>query len=256
MLRIVIFSLLTCCSQFISRAYSQQSLFNVPSSDITPRGKIFLQQQFNIGEGLLQFNSTASYGLGKNSEIGLNVLGLNINEGSGSPFFMTNGNIQASPVYPFYTLNFQKAFVLSDLFKLAIGTQTGFAQGGHFGTYDFLNFVTIIPKYKSKIITGIYYGSDSFLGPEDRIDWIDGNTPLGYQIGLEQPIIEDKLLFIAENISGHHNLGETTVGGAYYLTHHWVLSAGFQFSNPGSKTPEALVVEFTYVPGVFKGEPK
>jgi hypothetical protein len=27
-----------------------------------------------------------------------------------------------------------------------------------------------------------------------------------------------------------------------------MLSAGFQFSNPDSKTPEALVLEFTYVP--------
>jgi hypothetical protein len=233
---------------FLSQVSAQQSLFNVPSSDITPSRKPFFQQQFNIGEGLLQLNSTFSYGLGKNTEIGLNVLGLNVNEGSGSPFFMTNGNLQASPVYPFYTLNFQKAFVINDYFKLALGTQTGFAQGGHFGTYDYLNFVTIIPKHKSKIISGIYYGSDSFLGPEDRIDWINGYTLLGYQIGLEQPIIEDKLLFIAENISGLHNLGETTLGGAYYVSDHWVLSAGFQFSNPGSKTPEALVVEFTYVP--------
>jgi hypothetical protein len=226
----------------------QQSLFNVPSSDITTNNKPFFQQQFNIGEGLLQLNSTFSYGLGKNMEIGLNIIGLNINEGSGSPFFMTNGNIQASPVYPFYILNFQKAFVLNDIFKLAIGTQTGLAEGGHFGSYDYVNLVSIIPKHKSKIITGIYYGTDSFLGPEDRVLWLGGFTPFGFQIGLEQPIIEEKLLLIAENISGLHNLGETTLGGAYYLNHHWIFSAGFQFSNPGSKTPEALVIEFTYVP--------
>jgi hypothetical protein len=243
--KIVLF-LFFCISSFFVLA--QQNLFNVPSSDITPEKKLFFQQQFNIGEGLLQFNSTLCYGLGKNAEIGVNIIGLNLNEGGGSPFFMTNGNIQSSPVYPFYVFNFQKAFVLNDKFKIAVGTQTGIAEGGHFGTFDYVNLVMMIPKTHSKIITGLYYGSDSFLGPEDRTLLIDGYSPIGFQIGLEQQIIEEKLLFIAENISGLHNLGETTVGGAYFLTKNWILSAGFQFSNPDSKTPEALVIEFTYSP--------
>jgi hypothetical protein len=242
-------SLLFLCLISLSLgARGQQNLFNVPSSDITPRKKPFFQQQFNIGEGLLQLNATFCYGLGKNTEIGFNIIGLNINEGSRSSFFITNGNIQASPVYPFYTINFQRSFVVSNIFKIAIGTQTGISEGSHFGSYDYSNLVTVLPKTKSKIVTGVYYSSDSFLGPEDRTLLIDGVTPFGFQIGLEQSIIEDKLFFIAENISGLHNLGETTLGGAYYLSHHWILSAGFQSSNPGSKTAEALVIEFTYVP--------
>jgi hypothetical protein len=128
MFRHLTYLFLFILSHFGCIVQAQQSLFNVPSSDITPKAKPFFQQQFNIGEGLLQLNSTFSYGLGKNAEIGLNVLGLNVNEGSGSPFFMTNGNIQASPVYPFYTLNFQKVFVLSDLFKLAIVINSLFAH--------------------------------------------------------------------------------------------------------------------------------
>jgi hypothetical protein len=227
---------------------AQQNLFNVPSSDISPKAKPFFQQQFNIGEGLLQLNSTFSYGLGKNAEIGFNVTGLTMNEGSGRPFLLTNGNIQSPPVYPFYTINFQKAFVLSPIFKLAVGTQTGFGEGGNFGMYDYLNLVTILPKHKSKIITGVYYGTDSFLGSEDGTSLFDGYTPIGFQIGLEQPIIKEKLLLVMENISGLHNLGESTIGGAYYFTPRWVFSAGFQFSNPGSKTPEALVIELTLVP--------
>jgi hypothetical protein len=228
--------------------WGQQNLFNVPSSDITQRKKPFFQQQFNIGEGFLQLNATFCYGLGKNTEIGFNIIGLNINEASSSPFFITNANIQSSPAYPFYTINFQKSFVINDVFRIAVGTQTGISEGSHFGTYDYSNLVTVLPNLKSKIITGVYYSNDSFLGPEDRTLLFDGVTPFGFQIGLEQPIIEDKLLFIAENISGLHNLGETTLGGAYYLSHHWILSVGFQFSNPGSKTAEALVIEFTYVP--------
>ncbi len=241
-LTLVFFSLLSVS------VFGQQNLFNVPSSDITPKAKPFFQQQFTIEADVVQLNSTFSLGLGKNMEFGVNLVGVNVNTTSAGGLIQTNTNSGNNPVFPFYLINFQKAFELSDRHKLALGTQTGFSQGAHFGSYDYLNLISLIPKYKSKIITGIYYGTNTFLGPENRFPLISGNTRLGLQIGLEQPIIEDKLLFIAENISGLHNLGETTVGGAYYLNQHWVLSAGFQFSNPGSKTPEAVIIEFTYVP--------
>lgn len=241
-LTLVFFSLLSV------PVFGQQNLFNVPSSDITPAKKPFFQQQFTASEGIVQLNSTFSFGLGKNTEIGINLIGLNVNTTSSGNLIQTNANVQKSPVYPFYLINFQKAFVLNDRYKLALGTQTGFSQGGHFGSYDYLNLVSIIPKYESKIITGVYYATNTFLGPEERLPFFNISSPLGFQIGFEQPIIEGKLLLIAENISGLHNLSETTVGGAYALNKHWLLSAGFQFSNPGSKTPEAIIIEFTYIP--------
>ncbi|MBY0436528.1 MAG: hypothetical protein K2U26_20735 [Cyclobacteriaceae bacterium] len=62
-----------------TQAQGQQNLFNVPSSDITPKAKPFFQQQLNLSSGLVQFNSTFSYGLGRGAEIGVNILGLNVN---------------------------------------------------------------------------------------------------------------------------------------------------------------------------------
>lgn len=149
-------------------------------------------------------------------------------------------------------LIFKKHFCWAQFLSLPLARKTDIAEGGHFGTYNYMNLVTTLPKLKSKIITDIYYGADSFLGPEDRTLLVDGKALYGFQIGLEQPIIEEKLLFIAENISGQHNLGETTVGAAYYLAPRWIFSIGFQFSNPGSKTPEALVIEFSFVPALRK----
>ena len=182
----------------------QQNLFNVPSSDITEKGDIFFQQQFNFSKGLLQLNTTFDYGLGKHMEVGFNVIGLNFNTGSSSPLILSNGDISNPPVYPFYTLNFQKAFILSSQFRVAVGTQTGFSYKLHFGSYGYTNLITSLPRWHTKIITGLYAGTHSFLGPADRNLFIPEGNGIGIQVGLEQPIIREKLFVVLESISGNH----------------------------------------------------
>src|SRR6188768_2677494 len=227
--------------------FSQQNLFNVPSSDITLKNSIFFQQQFNLNNDVYQLNSTFCYGLGKNLEIGLNIIALNVNPKFQKPFFLTHSNDTTPPVYPLWAFNIQKAFVLNKIFKLSAGAQMGISNGGHFGNYSYLNLVSILHQTNSKIITGLYYGNNNFLGTQDRIPLLPG-SPIGLQTGLEQTIVHEKLLFIVENISGRHVLGETTLGAAYYLNDQWVLSSGYQMANKESATANALVLELTYVP--------
>lgn len=43
-MKIVFLSLFLCCSVV---SYGQQNLFNIPSTDLTPKGKFFFQQQIN-----------------------------------------------------------------------------------------------------------------------------------------------------------------------------------------------------------------
>lgn len=232
---------------FSLKGLSQQNLFNVPSSDITLKKVVFFQQQFNLNRDVYQLNSTFCYGLGKDLEIGLNIIALNVNPDFQKPLFLTNTDKTQPPVYPIWAFNIQKAFVLNKVFKLSAGTQIGISSGGHFCDYSYLNMITILLRTNSKIITGAYYGNNNFLGTEERIHMIPG-SPVGIQAGLEQTIIREKLLFIAENISGRHVLGEVTVGGAYYVSDSWLLSCGFQFANKGSTTSNALVLELTYAP--------
>lgn len=231
---------------FFQSTLAQQNLFNVPSSDVTLKTTPFYQQQFNISQGLVQLNSTFCWGLGKGAEVGVNVLGLNMNT-SGPASLDTNGDLNHPPVYPFFIANFQKAFTLNKLFKLAIGSQTGFSKDLHIGTYNYINLVTVLHSTRSKIITGVYQGSKSFLGPGERNEFFL-KEEIGFQVGLEQEIIEEKLMLIGENISGRHNLGETTLGAAYFVSSAWALSCGYQFANPKSNTLNALVLELTYVP--------
>jgi hypothetical protein len=233
---------------------AQQNLFNVPTSDIAGTHKLFYQQQLNFTQSFVQFNTTFSYGLGKNIEVGVNIIGLNVNTQDTSPFFLTNGNAASPPLYPFYTFNFQKAFQLNDIFKVAVGTQTGWSVGMHFGSYVYSNVVTIVPGIKTKLITGLYWGSNSFLGPEDRSFLLPTGSSVGTQIGLEHPILNDRVFLIAENISGRHTLGETSLGAAWEFSDHWVWSMAYQFPNPSANSSSAVVMELTYVPGLYANE--
>ena len=206
------------------------------------------QQQFNITSGLVQLNTTWCYGLGSGAEIGLNVIGLNVNTANFEPFFLANSNVMQPPTYPFYTVNAQKAFQLSTGLKWTVGAQSGVSVGLHFGGYFYSNLVHTIPGWRTKLLCGLYGGTDSFLGPEDRSTLLPGYGSLGFQLGIEQPVFGEKIFLVAENISGGHSLGESTVGAAWFFSRNWVLSVGYQFPNPQSKTLEACVLELTFVP--------
>lgn len=197
---------------------------------------------------MLQLNSTFCWGLGKGTEVGFNVTGLTINTSGAGNLFLVNSNLANSPVYPFFTINAQKSFNLLKNFSLAFGTQMGISVGSHFGSYTYGNAITKIPGWNTKLVVGLYGATDSFLGPEDRNIFLNGLNTIGFQVGVEQPIIQEKFFLIVENINGKHSLGETTLGGAYYFTTHWVFSVGYQFPNPQSKTAESWVIEMTYVP--------
>ena len=225
-------------------AIGQQNFFNVPSSDITPHNKVFFQQQLNFIPNGVQSGSTFCYGLGHNTEIGFNVLGVNYDY---QQKFVANHTEQ--PYNPLFTLNAQKSFQLHEDFKIGLGAQAGFTQVGQGGTYLYGNGVYVNEHTHTKWVSGLYYTSDNYFGPESRNFTDEGALKsLGIQLGVEQNIWAERLLFQADFISGKHSLGEVVIGGAYYVSKHWVLSAGIQIPTFHSQSQPASVFELTFVP--------
>ena len=225
-------------------AIGQQNFFNVPSSDITPHNKVFFQQQLNFIPNGVQSGSTFCYGLGLNTEIGFNILGVNYDY---QQKFVANHTEQ--PYNPFFTLNAQKSFQLHEDFKIGLGAQAGFTQVGQGGTYLYGNGVYVNEQTHTKWVSGLYYTSDNYFGPESRNFMEEGALKsLGIQLGVEQNIWAERLLFQADFISGKHSLGEVVIGGAYYVSKHWVLSAGIQIPTFHSQSQPASVFELTFVP--------
>ena len=93
-------------------AKGQQNFINVPSSEVTKKGQVFFQQQFNFNE-LVQANSTFDYGLGKGFEAGFNVLGLNYNERRQS--FFNNDTNDSDPYNPLIAFNMLKQILFESM---------------------------------------------------------------------------------------------------------------------------------------------
>ena len=105
---------------FAPRASAQQNLFNVPNGKITNMGEMFFQEQFNFSRPVGSSNTTFDFGLGKDFELGFNILDVNFYE-RGVP---SSG---PSQVNPDLLLNGQKGFELVDeVWQIGIGTQMGF----------------------------------------------------------------------------------------------------------------------------------
>jgi hypothetical protein len=227
----------------LNKTSAQQNFFNVPSSDITPKKKVFFQQQVNALKGTLQSSSTLCYGLGHNFEIGANVLGVAFDEHKKS----FSAEDTTKPYNPFFVFNLQKRWDVSNKFALALGGQFAATQQLDLGHYIYLNGVYKV--HHTKIVGGLYETSDDYFGAEQRGFFKDAvEQKVGFQLGIEQAIIPERLVFQADFISGKHSLGEAIIGGAFNVSKHWIVSAGFQIPTFHSVSQKAAVFELTYVP--------
>ena len=227
----------------VNICHGQQNFFNVVSSDITPKHKLFFQQQLNFIQNSVQSNTTLSYGLGHNFEIGVNYFGLNFNR-------LDNYNLEKvaseAPYNYFGMINLQKRFDVNDQFGFSIGLQQGITTTSniHFGGNYYSNFIYKNNSLGLKCIGGFYYAMNSLYGEGDRFF----NKGIGIQAGFEKSIIKDKWTFQADFISGKHSLGEMVIGTAFYATKKWVLSFGYQIPNIQSQSQKGFVFELTFIP--------
>ena len=222
-----------------SGAMAQQSLFNVPSSEITPAGKLFFQQQINFSS-IVQLNTTLDYGLKHNWEIGINLLGIDYSPSLHD--FLKNDVLDGDPFSPLAIINVQKGFTLNDRWKLGVGMQNGFnvaqSQSSRFSHFYFANAVWTSKNEHVRLNGGTYFGNEQYLGAGNNI---------GLMLGAETALIPHKLHLMADWIQGTHDLGVGVVGAVLYPWHHFPISLGWQLPND-SNNQRAFVVEITYVP--------
>jgi hypothetical protein len=207
---------------------TQQNLFNVPSSEITKENKFFFQQQFNIGALAGNSNTTVDYGLGNNLEVGVNLFNLDI--------YPTNSSIHN----PHFLLNFQKAFEITENFKISVGTQTGFTPPIYhpnitIPSFSYLSNAVDLDKW-GKYYLGAYYANHAYAGFGDSF---------GAMAGAEIPLIEGKVHLMGDLMTGKNDIGVAVVGVVFYLPSAWQLSFGTQLPAPGSNNDYGMVFEIT-----------
>jgi hypothetical protein len=235
-----VFTLLVILGAYVI-TFSQQNFFNVPSSDITPKNRLFVQQQVNIDKINTVANTTLNYGLGDDFEIGFNLLNVTFPKGE----LTIEKNTYAAPFYPFACLNAQKKLSLSNSWSIATGCQMGLSFGTtkHTGSYFYCNSIYKTMYYK--IVSGLYNASRSFFGPGKTML---GQSLIGMQLGTEIKLYRDKLFFQADFFSGQHNLGALIIGGSFNVTNQLIISSGYQIPNVHGSAFKAFVLEITYNP--------
>lgn len=219
------------------KASAQQNFFNVPASEITPKNKIFFQQQFNVFTYRVQSNSHFCYGLGNGFEVGFNVSHIGKNF-EGVPRWEVNNTNLNYPFSPLLLATAQYRFNLKGKFSAAVGTQSGFnisrnVSNKRFTTFSYGNLVYQDRERHIKFTLGGYYADRNFLGR---------NTG-GVIAGFEVPIKPYKVHVMGDFISGAHPMGISVVGFNVFFSHYISLCFGPILPNPNSNNSWGGVVE-------------
>lgn len=220
---------------------AQQNFFNVPSSEITEDGKIFLQQQFNLYGRSSVSNSTFCFGLGHEAEIGFNLLGITYSNSAGRFVSSAEGE---EPVFPSFGINAQKQIEISEHYQISAGGQLLLPKKvSEYEWYGYLN--NRVHAGHLKIVFGLFSGNINYFDSEPLLP--GSSVRLGVQAGLEYEVLTDRLYLQSDYISGRTAVSNLIVGAAYKATSHLILSAGYQSPNSTVTSSTGLVIEFTYV---------
>jgi len=202
---------------------AQQTIFNVPSTDVLDRGKVYfeLDASFNVVDhaALNKFSAFVPrivVGADSNVEVGLNVTG-NIQPGADST------TLSPTVKWRFFQSNEKDVALMA-------GTNLFFPvrnRGYSIGTYSYLAGSKTINK--TRLTAGSYVASKNVFAPNA--------TRGGGQFGFEQTL-NSKVSVAADWITGKHASGYFTPGFIYKprprVTTYWAYSIGNANASQGN----------------------
>jgi hypothetical protein len=210
---------------------SQQSLFNAPSIESTDLGQFFFQEQINLipQEGVS--NTTIDYGLGSGWSVGLSVFNLKLTRAQ-----------ETNYVDPDILINIEKTKFITPNWKIGIGTQSGINSGHNadrkidYKSFSYLQNKLILPEGNGSIYAGYYHANPAFTGDKSAD---------GAMIGVEFPIIRDKLIVMGDYLSGSSPISVGVLGLVWITDSQWQISAGAQIPSSLEPNDFGVVLEFT-----------
>jgi hypothetical protein len=222
----------------VSLCSAQQNLFNIPSGDITPKGKFFYQHQLNFYSWReVESKSHLVYGIGKGWDVGVNLVDLPLF--IDKPFRVSyNDNSSRKPLYPIVMFTVQKQFVINDKMKFNLGAQAGpnISSKVENKKLAVFNYALLRTKVFNRVnlVTGAYHTDNTFVGRNTH--------HFGAIIGYEIPITK-KLGLMGDFISGNHKKSQTTVGALYTISKRVQLCAAALLDYPHGQKNHGVVLE-------------
>jgi hypothetical protein len=215
-------------------AFAQQTFFNVPEAEATPRKLLYFQEQVNMHDELTS-ETTFTLGLGKGWELGINAKDVIIHT-DGRVLRMEEEQAEDNPkLY----LNARKSFEIAKCFDFSVGTLVGSTiastENMMLGNFSYANTgVCWGRKGNGKLVAGGYHANKGYTGDE---------TGYGYMAGAKVPLLIFNLQ--ADYISGTSDISYLAVGGGINLPRQWELSGGVEMPAPGSRNPTMFTVQLS-----------
>lgn len=205
------------CSCFLKNTpvFAQQTIFNVPSADITSKNHIFLNPQLVFRSWAPgRFYAVTNYsalGIGYNSEIDVTLF--NVNSPPANNITLGTGFRSVIPI-------FSKKLPKREI-KIIAGSQIlASLQGQGVGNWSYGELSGLLPKLNTRLTTGVSFGTKQVF---------DRNV-VCFIAGYEQPVTKNFSL-IADWFSGTNTFGLFTSGFSYTFPKNVDVLIGYQLPN-------------------------
>lgn len=202
-------------------AVAQSTLFNIPSTDVVPEKKVYLEFDFlshltsHENGGFQIYAPRAVFGVAKKIEVGVNV--------SAVDSLTPDNPVYISPNVKWQAYSNEKngvAVALGGLLYTPIVHRSGA------DTYGFLYSVAS-KKFKGNYGPRLTGGGYGLPGLRDG-----SGTKGGAIVGYEQPVSK-KVTFLADWFSGKNGFGYVTPGFSFALPKNGLLNVGYSMGNQG-----------------------
>lgn len=218
-------------------AFAQQSLFNVPSTQETVKGRLFGQVQLTGTPHGGEVNTTIELGILRWLEIGMNLFHMPL-------YRVSDVEEPGATASSATTVNANVWFDPASWFAIEIGGQggVGFAPGSHLLEPVLFGWATArfeAPGRWGSYVVGGYTGTRGALGH---------GPPAGGLFGFEIPLWEHYIHAQGDWVIGLNAISVAVVGVVIFIGKNFQLSLGGQLPSPGSGNGFGGVVELTYVP--------
>ena len=208
------------CYASVLTVSAQQTIFNVPTTDILDKGKVYFELdaafKVNNQRDVTRFSSFVPrvvVGVGGNVEVGLNVTG-NINPGSDST------TLVPAVKWRFYQ-NEKKDIALVAGTNVFIPVRN---RAYNVGSYSYVNASKTINE-KTRLTAGGYFYSKNVVAAKSRG---------GAQLGIEHTV-NSKFVVAADYLTGKHANGYFTPGVFYKPTPKVTGYFGYSIGNENAR---------------------
>jgi hypothetical protein len=211
-------------------AIAQSTLFNIPSTDVVAKKKVYLEFDFishlesQQNGGFQTYVPRAVVGLGKRTEVGLNAGFVDA--------LAPNQPVELQP-------NLKHKFYQNE------GNGVAVSAGGilylpitnRSGTDTFGLIYTVVSKQVQAS-----HGPRFTGGAYGLVGRVNGSgTNSGAIVGYEQPLLPGKISFVTDWLSGKNRFGYVTPGFAFTVSKTSSLYAGYSIGNQGRKNNALFV---------------